>query len=212
MADETGQAPLALETLPPLEKPYLDSSVFLAHIKQEDIPCRGTTRAAITTGLFQGAEQGRYRIYTSFMTIAEVRRLRESGKELTGDELPAVNALFDRFLENQWIIPIEVGRAVAEKAQELGARFGMSPTDAVHLASAVLAGCNVLMVWDKGRFSGLFKDAPFEGVHVLEPYWEGVTPMAVNRPAPPGPGTSQGALSPPPPPPLDVALDNDGLR
>lgn len=177
MVNNPTQPSLPLDTLPPLTAPYLDASVFLAHIKEETIPCRGMTRFEITTALFQGAELGKYKIYTSFLTIAEVRRLKESGKELTSDELPKINGLFTRFMENEWIVPIEIGRVVAEKAQELGATYGMSPTDAIHLASAIVAGCNVLMVWDKRKFSDLFRSNSCEGVHILEPYWEGIIPM-----------------------------------
>ncbi len=179
MAKLPGQPEMGLATLPPLERPYLDSSVFVAHIKKEQIPCRGRTRLDITTDLLQGAKDGKYKIYTSFLTLAEVRRLKEANKELTRDELPEVKALFSRFLEHEWILPIEVNREIGEKARELGATFGMSPTDAIHLASAIYAGCKVLMVWDKGRFSNLFKDGPYEGVHVMEPYWEGASPLVL---------------------------------
>jgi len=178
MPDPVEQGHLRLETLPPISDPYLDASVLLAHIKVEQILTgRGRTRAEITTALFEGAEQGRYKIITSTLTIAEVRRLRESGKELSPDELPAINALFKRFMEHEWIILVEVSRAVAEKAQELGAVYGMNPPDAIHLASAILTpGCSVLMVWDKS-FSGKFQAGPVEGVHVLEPYFEGLAPL-----------------------------------
>lgn len=127
MANQPSQPAFNLPTLPPLERPYLDSSVFLAHIKGERTPSRGTTRIAITTGLLEGAEQRRYQLFTSFLTWAEVRRLREARKELTPDELPMVNGLFTRFLENGWLTPIEVSRLVGEKAQELGATYGMVP-------------------------------------------------------------------------------------
>jgi predicted nucleic acid-binding protein len=184
MTSDPGKPSLDLPTPAPLTAPYLDSSVFLAHIKEEALPCRGTTRFQITQEILGGAEQGKYKVYTSFLTLAEVRRLRESGKELTPDELPEVNSLFARLLENEWLVAVEVGRAVAEKAQALGATFGMSPTDALHLASAILAGCNVLMVWDKGRFSNLFREGPCEGVHVMEPYWEGIPAWPAPPPRP----------------------------
>lgn len=91
------------------------------------------------------------------------------------DELPAAQKLFTNYIENEWIEPIVVDRRVAEKAQELGASYSMSPTDAIHLASAILWQCNVLMVWDKGTFTKAFDpDVPFEGVQIMEPYWEGV--------------------------------------
>ena len=174
---EPSQAPLGLPLLPPLTTPYFDASVFLAHIKEEPIPARdGRTRFEITQILFDQAEQGQYQIHTSFQTWAEVRRLRESSKELTPDELPKVNSLFTKYLENEWILPIEVGREVGEKAQELGAIYGMNPADAIHLASAILAGWNVLLVWDKPTFLMKLPEGSrpdirvVEGLEVLEPY------------------------------------------
>jgi len=172
------QSEMNLGLLPPLKKPYLDASVFLAHIKKEqNVVSEGRTRSEITTRIFEDARQGKYVIHTSFLTIAEVRRLKESGRELQADELPEVNKLFAEFLRHEWIMPIEVDREVAEKAQQLGAIYHVMPPDAIHLASAILTGCNVLLVWDKRSFSDKFAVGPIEGVHVLAPYWEGVRPV-----------------------------------
>jgi predicted nucleic acid-binding protein len=179
---DLSQASLGLGILPPLTAPYFDSSVFLAHIKQEAIPSRTSTRFAITNRLFSDAEQGKFKIYTSFFTLAEVRRLRESEKTLQSNEIPQVNELFARFLENEWIVPIELGRLIGEKAQSLGAQYGMNPGDAVHLASAIVAECNVLLVWDKRTFLNKLPPSTdpsvrfVEGVSILEPYWEGLAP------------------------------------
>jgi predicted nucleic acid-binding protein len=176
MAD-AAQGSLGLALPPPLITPYFDASLFLAHIKEEQTPARDSrTRFEITTALFTQAEQGKFKIHTSFLTLAEVRRLRESKKELEPDELPKVNGLFARYLENEWIVPIEVGRRVGEEAQRLGALYAMSPTDAIHLASAIVAGCNVLLVWDKPTFLDRLPQGSqagvkvLEGVQVLEPY------------------------------------------
>lgn len=171
--------PLPIQTLPPISTPYLDSSVFIAHIREETQPAMETkTRFQITSALLGAAEQGKYKIYTSTLTIAEVRRLKDAKKELTANELPKINALFKRFMEHEWIVPIEVSRAVAEKGQMLGATFGMSPTDAVHLASAILVGCNVLMVLDKKTFVNKVGAGSVEGVYVREPYYEGIIPWS----------------------------------
>lgn len=178
MVRPSNQSSLGLSTLPPITKPYLDASVFMAHIKKEKTPSRGRTRIEITRDLFSDAETTRFKLHTSFLTIAEVRRLKESKKTLTSDELPTARELFNRYIENEWIEPIIVDRLVAEKAQELGAQYGMSPTDAIHLASAILWQCDVLMVWDKNTFTKHFSpDEPIEGVYVMEPYWEGVPQM-----------------------------------
>ncbi len=183
MVDKS-QLAMLTASLPDILTPYIDASVFMAHIKGETYPSRNTTRLEITTNLFEGAKMGKYKLYTSFLTIAEVNRIKETGKEMTTEELPKVQALFNEFMEHQWIVPIEVSRTVAEKAQEIGARYvftrpqnntlyRISPTDAIHVASAILSKCNVLMAWDK-QLVKVFKGQPVEGVLVLEPYYEGI--------------------------------------
>ncbi len=142
------QLAMLTTSLPPIISPYVDSSVFMAHVKRETTPSRNTTRLDITTNLLAGAQNGKYKIYTSTLTIAEVRRLNEAKKQLEPNELPTVNALFNEFMEHDWIIPIEVSREIAEKAQEIGATYTfelsartiyrISPTDAVHIATAIL--------------------------------------------------------------------------
>lgn len=172
-----------LTGLPPLVTPYFDSSVFIAHIKEENDPCRGTTRFDVTSALMEGAAAGRFQIYTSFFTFAEVRRSREVVKKLDDDEMTIAQQLFDRYMENDWIVGIEVGRIVGEKARLIGQRYDIKPPDAVHIASAILAKCNVLLVWDKPSFFNRLPPGPadgireVEGVQVLEPYWEGLRPM-----------------------------------
>ena len=73
-------------------------------------------------------------------------------------------------------MPIALDRPVAEKAQEVGAMYGIAGAHAVHLASAIVAGCNVLLVWDKPTFLSRLPAGPepdirqVENVLVLEPY------------------------------------------
>lgn len=150
-------------------KPYLDSSVFFAHIKQEAIICPGgLMRWEIAKHIFEDAESGKYTIFTSTATIAEVRRIKERMEPLDLAELQQIQEFFQR----QFIQPIDVTREIAEKAQQLGAEHGINPIDAIHLATAIWWKCDVLLVWDK-QFSRRFENDPIEGVRVLEPYWEG---------------------------------------
>ena len=167
------------DELPKLERPYLDASVFMAHVKQEPKVCpSGQTRYEITTNIMAGAEKKKYALYTSVITIAEVRRLKESKKELTKDELDEFNNRFAEFTEHDWMIPIAVNRDIAEEAQKLGAKYGIFPMDALHVASALYWNCNVFMVWDKNT---LISKLPkkLNNLYICEPYWEGVIPMAV---------------------------------
>lgn len=153
----------------PFTKPYLDSSVFFALVKQEQIICPGgLARWELAKHIFEDAESGKYTIYTSTATIAEVRRIKERPEPLDPAELQQIRDFF----EHQFIQPIDVTREIAEKAQELGAEHGINPIDAIHLATAIWWRCDVLLVWDK-RFSQHFEGDPLEGVRVTEPYWEG---------------------------------------
>ena len=153
----------------PFTKPYLDSSVFFALVKQEQITCPGgLTRWEVAKHIFEDAQSGKYMLYTSTATIAEVRRIRERTEPLDRAELQQIRDFF----EHQFVQPIDVTREIAEKAQELGAEHGINPIDAIHLATAIWWRCDVLLVWDK-RFSQHFEGDPLEGVRVTEPYWEG---------------------------------------
>lgn len=150
----------------PFARPCLDSSVFFALVKQEQITGPGgLTRWEIARRIFEDAESGKYTIFTSTITIAEVRRIRERTKPLDRKEIQQVQ----RFLQRSFIQTIDVTREIAEMAQELGAEHGISPIDAIHLATAIWNGCDVLFVWDK-RFSGRFESGPIGGVTITEPY------------------------------------------
>ncbi len=153
-------------------KPYLDSSVFFAHIKREEIVCPGgLKRWEITQHILNGAEASQYQIYTSTATIAEVRRIRTRVEQLDQAELQQIQ----EFFQHQYIYTIDVTREIAEKAQALGAEYGITTIDSIHLATAIWWQCDVMLVWDK-PFSQHFEGTPIEGVRVAEPYWEGQLP------------------------------------
>src|SRR5262249_47184123 len=117
-----------------------------------------------------------YKILTSFFTLAEVRRVRGSQERLQQDELENINQMFADFLEHEWIEPIELGRSVAEKAQTLGAIYGINPGDAVHLPSAIMGGAKMLLAWDRGWLNRI-PEGICEGVRILEPFWTGALPL-----------------------------------
>jgi predicted nucleic acid-binding protein len=160
-----------------LTKPYFDSSVFIAHIKGEIIRCPdGSTRVDTTTHLFEDAQAGKYKIYTSFVTLAEVRRVRHRTTQITEDERMKINGFFAEFFQHEWIYPIEVNRDIAEKAQSLGATYGLDAMDSIHLATAIWYKCPVLFVWDRATFTSKIPSV-VEGVRIEEPHWEGIPQM-----------------------------------
>jgi predicted nucleic acid-binding protein len=61
---------------------------------------------------------------------------------------------------------IDVSTAVARKAGELRVRHGLKTWDAVHLATAIVADVDILIVRDhkfpEGEYEGVYVTAPFD--------------------------------------------------
>ncbi len=170
-------------------KPYLDSSVFFAHVKKETIECPdGLKRWEVAYGILKDAQSGLYKVFTSTVTLAEVRRIKIKNEELNESELEAVRNLF----AHEFISLVEVNREIAEKAQRLGATYGISPMDSLHLATAIWWKCDVFLYWDK-KLAAALGPGPIEDVVLAEPYWpraSGGLPMGLQ------PESSENSSSP----------------
>ena len=70
----------------------------------------------------------------------------------------------------EYIQLVEVNREIGEKAQTLGATYGITPLDAIHLATAIWWECDVFLYWDKALAAAL-GPGPIENVALAEPYW-----------------------------------------
>lgn len=126
--------------------PYADASFWIAHVRKETTPGAGDLmRWQITERILQAAQQGKYKLYSSAVTLAEVRRLQNRDITLATDELEQVR----QFFQHEFIQLVDVTREIGEQAQRLGAQYGIRPIDAIHLASALAWECDVLLVWDK---------------------------------------------------------------
>ena len=147
------------------EKPYLESSCFIAWIKDEVIENRSFVdekvtvkgkevtqkreviekieRGKITAHILRLAEEGEFPIYTSALTLAEVHKKRK-GQILPDDLDERILAYF----EHEYIKIIDVDRRISEEANEFCRKFGLLGNDAIHLACALRAGCDVLLTWD----------------------------------------------------------------
>jgi predicted nucleic acid-binding protein len=125
-------------------KPYLDSSVFIAWLNRESVG--GVNRFEIADQIIKKAEAGEFPIYISALTLAEVHKLPLGTKpSLT----PAQDDLILRFFENDFIKVLPVDREIGEQANRLCRQFGILGNDAIHLACALRAKCDVLLVWDR---------------------------------------------------------------
>ena len=121
--------------------PYVDSSVFIGWIHEEVID--SVDRKRIADHIITRAENGDFLVYISALTLAEVHKKR-GHERLTEDE---DEEILD-FFENDFIEVIDVDRQLGEQANRFCRTYGLSPADAIHLACALRAGCDVLLSWD----------------------------------------------------------------
>ena len=63
---------------------------------------------------------------------------------LTNDQDEKILAFF----EHEFIELIDVDRAIGEEANRICRNHGLLPADAIHLACALRARCEVLLAWD----------------------------------------------------------------
>jgi predicted nucleic acid-binding protein len=135
-------------------KPYVESSVFIAFIRGETTqgPNHDQDAKAIVNSILVAAEAGAFPIVTSSLTIAEVFK-RKGAALLTNQQNDDLRPYF----REQYIQIVEVDRDVAERANELCRTFqadaaaqlrGLRPNDAIHIASAERAECDVILAWD----------------------------------------------------------------
>ena len=87
---------------------------------------------------FEAVDQGRIRVVTSVVTLAEVlvRPLRERQMEL-------VERYRDILLSSVGFDTIPVAAEIAERAAQLRADYGLRAPDAIQLATAISAGATV---------------------------------------------------------------------
>ena len=125
------------------ERTYLDSSVYLAFLKGETKQAAsGLTRAELARRILSSAEAGKLEIFTSAVTIVEVRRVGNSPIRFQPNALDAINAIFERTSTKM----VEVSRELALRAQALATGYGLRTMDAIHLASAEFANCRELFM------------------------------------------------------------------
>lgn len=95
--------------------------------------------------MIKAAQEGRIRIVTSALTLAEVVTLK-GYKPLPPDKRQMIR----QFFRNPWIVLREVDRYTAEEAQDLVWNYiALRPKDAIHVATAIRAGVQFLDTYDE---------------------------------------------------------------
>jgi predicted nucleic acid-binding protein len=141
---------------------YLDSSALLKAINNE----AGHEPVAEVLRL---VDSKRLTVYGSPVTLVEVRGQRRGQRNGEIDR----RILAD--LDSPRLNLVEFSRHVALRAREYVGRHGLKPMDAIHLASAVEAGADVMWTCDRD-FRKLWQSR-VDGVWVDEPYEFGDQPL-----------------------------------
>lgn len=127
----------------PYLRPYLDSSVYIAWLNREVVA--GVDRHAIARHILDAAAAGGYQIYCSPLTLVEVNKINDPGGPVPAGADDAIL----RYFENDFFEFIPLDRGIAEEAHRLCRNYPIKPADAIHLACAARARCDVLLSWDR---------------------------------------------------------------
>jgi predicted nucleic acid-binding protein len=117
---------------------YADANVVIRLIEGD-----ATTRAPLEARLLPLRGTGRF-LLTSRLTRLECRV-----KPLRASDV-AVLGLYDAFFSSAEVEVLDLTAAVVEKATELRAALNVKTPDALHLASAIVAGATAFLTGDKG--------------------------------------------------------------
>jgi predicted nucleic acid-binding protein len=108
----------------------------------------GIDRYDVFQHIWQLAEANEFKIYTSALTFAEIYKLRHQS---IVQPLTTIHDLLKDF-EREFVESIEVDREIGLEANLLCRTYAANklyPNDAIHLACALRAKCDVLLSWDR---------------------------------------------------------------
>ena len=83
-----------------------------------------------------------------FQVCSDLTRLECRVKPLRDDQ-PALLSAFDSYFAKIIYETVPLSRAIMDRATEIRARHGFKPPDAIHLACAVAAKCDLFLTNDK---------------------------------------------------------------
>lgn len=118
--------------------------------------------ATIVDQIIYAARAGSLELYASTMLLVEARG---QGREVTVDVALEVKVQ-ELLLQPHWRY-VELERTVALKARDLTLTHKLKNADAIHLASAIVAGAEVFMTLDETDFpigtavDGVWVDVPY---------------------------------------------------
>lgn len=122
---------------------YWDSCVFIDCLQDSNLPAHKADRRDVLREYIEAAKRGEIKIVTSAFSIAEVVGL-STDKPVSREDATKIKDFF----ENPYIHLRGVDRATVEHAADIGRNTRISPSDAVHIATAIRAKCRILLTYD----------------------------------------------------------------
>jgi predicted nucleic acid-binding protein len=89
------------------------------------------------------AERGEIVFVASTLVIAEVTKIKDASTTAAQQ-----SKLIREFFENPYIQVRSVDRLIAEEAQEISRKYGLQPSDSIHVATALRYKCQCLQTYD----------------------------------------------------------------
>lgn len=159
------------------ERPFIDTSVFLAAINGESEPADGTTRGQVAKMIFAAAERKEITLVASALVAAEII-YKKGSPVLPTDTEPAIDQILNN--KDRPILWVEIDYSLAVQARKLARMHRLEAPDAIHLASAIRANADVLLRWDRR-----FKDVDqVENIEIVDPFWYGERGLFDDLPEP----------------------------
>jgi predicted nucleic acid-binding protein len=107
------------------------------------------------------AEAGELLIVVSTMAIAETYKI-------DGETPDGAKRIIQEFFDRKWIDPVAAGRRVAEVAAEIRRGHGIKGADSIHVATALVTRCPILLTDDGRDKSKKHTLLPLDGLLALD--------------------------------------------
>ena len=116
-------------------KVYLDTSV-ISHLEQEDVP----EKVEQTRKVWDILQAGKYEVVISDLVLVEINECKEPKRTILKEYLAQIN--YER---------VEITEEAEEIANEIIKEGILNPKsfdDCLHIASAILNDCNIIVSWN----------------------------------------------------------------
>lgn len=147
---------------------YLDANVFIAYLANE------AGRASVVASLLEDAERGRIELLTSVLSVTEVAFV--ASEHESSDPNSGEDAIAKLWVPESPVKLTDISMRIAERARDIVNRARQSelrsvkPPDAIHLASAVVHGCQHFFTYEGETTREQWKN--WVALAVNEPYTE----------------------------------------